>query len=206
MRLGADLAQRGHGREENHASARRAKAEMRRHVLAGIGPDRARVLDCFAGSGGMWRDVWVGAAVYAGCDTRWLPKGEHRAFVCDNRRLLRCLNLSEWNVFDLDARGAPWEQAVILAARRKLAPGEVVGLALTDGSMMRAKLGRVERNLARLAGIGVSTAGAHRQWEKLTRAALVSLAETMSARVSRMWAAEDTPRGMYYSAALFEGV
>lgn len=202
MRLGNELASRGHGSEENHPGAKRAKIELRRALLAVIGAERAHVLDCYAGSGGMWRDVWASAAAYVGCDQVWLPQASHPAYVCDNRRLLRCLVLGGWNVFDLDARGSPWEQAIILAARRKMNAGEVVGLAITDGSMMRAKLGRVERNLARLAGVPVDTPGAHRQWEMLTRSAVAVLATRMHARVTRMWVAEDRPRGMLYSAAV----
>lgn len=202
MPLGSELARRGPSNKENHPSAKLAKIELRRSVLDAIGAEKCRVLDCFAGSGNMWKAVWVDAAGHVGCDQRWLPKSEHRAFVCDNRRLLRCLDLSDWNVFDLDARGSPWEQAVILAARRKLSAGEAVGLVLTDGTMMQAKLGKVERNLARLAGVSPDLAGAHRQWERLTRAALYSLARQMGGEVSRLWVAEDRPRGMLYSAAL----
>lgn len=206
MKLGKDLGLRGHGSTESHAKARNAKCSMRRSILHAIGPGQASVLDLYSGSGGMWRDVWHQATRYVGCDTQWFPLGEHPAYVADNRRLLRAIDLGGFNVADFDAHGSPWEQVVIFAARRRLAPGEVFGIVLTDGSMMRAKLGRVERNLAALAGVDVHLPGAHRQWQMLTRIALTEIARRMGGTMERMWAVEyNLPSGMLYSAAVFRG-
>ena len=120
-----------------------------------------------------------------------------------NLRLLRALDLERFNVFDLDAYGAPWDAATILAARRALAEGETVGLALTDGAMMKARLGGVAHSMAFLAGVSPTLPGAYRDWERLTRAALAEMARRMGGDLVDMRAADQSARCMYYCAALF---
>jgi hypothetical protein len=75
----------------------------------------------------MWTHVWREAAGYVGCDLKWFAD-ERCCYVADNRRVLRCADLSSFTCFDLDAYGSPWEQALIVAARR-----ETVARARGDG-------------------------------------------------------------------------
>src|SRR5262252_2796473 len=90
--------------------ARAAKIEIRRNLLAAIKP--ARVFDAFAGAGELHDAVWCEAAEYVGCDEKWFR--DHRLmYVADNRRVLRAVDLTAFNIFDLDAYGSPWEQALI---------------------------------------------------------------------------------------------
>lgn len=127
MRLAAKLA--GAAKQDSSPSAVRAKATIRHNVLTAIGAERAHVFDGFAGSGHMFGLVWRHAASCTGCDKRFFRDGRV-AFVADNVRVLRAIDLGRFNVFDFDAYGSPWEQITIVLARRRLQTGESIGLVL----------------------------------------------------------------------------
>ena len=88
------------------------------------------MFDAFAGEGVLFRQVWHRAVSYVGCDLKWY-RDERLMFVADNHRVMRAIDLSAFNVFDIDSWGSPWDQVLILAARRPLAAGERLGLVLT---------------------------------------------------------------------------
>ena len=143
----------------NDPAVRMAKAQLRRNVLTAIGPDEACVFDAFAGKGEMWGLVWRDAGGYVGCDRDWFSD-ERMAYVADNRRVMRHIDLSLFNIFDLDSFGGPWEQAIIMAARRQVKPGERIGLVLTDGSNLDLSLGGMTAPLREIAGFTSIPAGA----------------------------------------------
>jgi len=53
---------------------------------------------------------------------------------CDSRLVLRAIDIQPFNLFDIDAFGAPWEHVWIVAQRRKLKRGESIALAITSGA------------------------------------------------------------------------
>lgn len=117
---------------DNNPQAFRAKVAIRRNVLAAIGADAA-VFDAFAGGGEMYSAVWKDAKFYTGCDQK--PQRDGRLMFCaDNRRVMRAIDLAPFNCFDFDSYGSPWVQAIILADRRRVTAGELVGLVLTEGA------------------------------------------------------------------------
>lgn len=116
-----------------------AKLELRRQVLALVNP--AHVLECYAGPGEMWGSVWRAAASCTGIDLTWDRRDERRRFVGDTLRIMRAIELEPFNVFDIDAFGAPWPAFEVLVRRRRFACGELIGLVVTDGSEMRTKFG-----------------------------------------------------------------
>ncbi len=189
---------------DNHPARANAKVALRRRVLASIGAGEAQVFDAFAGSGAMHRAVWHDAAGYVGCDLRWFG-GDRRAFVADNLRVLRAIDLARFTIFDLDAYGSPWRQAMIVAARRALVPGEKLALVLTDGSPMKARLGAVPADLAALAGVPREAAGMSKRWRELTARALTTLAGQMGGELLEFWAADIGSRPILYSAAVIGG-
>lgn len=194
------------GKVNNHKKGQPRKIALRRKLIEQLGdPAKISVLDCYAGAGVMWRNVWREVGNYYGCDLEWKPWYPHRSFCTDNRRVLRCIDLAPFNLFDLDAYGSPWEQAAIIADRRKLAPGELIGLALTDGSAMRARMGSVDWKLADMAGIDVNMSGAQREWTGITAKALEQMAKRMRGEVVDVWEAEPDGRSMVYSAATLRG-
>jgi len=167
----------------NHKKALKTKITVRDRILQEIG--EASVFDAFAGSGKMYREVWHRAQAYVGCDLRWYPD-QREAYVCDNTRLLRALDLQRFNLFDLDAYGSPYTQLAIIAARRRLAAGDRVGLVLTDGLFNRLKFGALPLGLAKLAGVDRSARGANRLIHRLRRRAIEQVASSMGGAVE-LW-------------------
>ena len=195
-----------HEKLDNNPAAREAKLELRRRVLAEVTP--ARVFDAFCGRGEMYRGVWKeGATDYVGCDERPWHRDDPPRFVADNTRLMRAIDLGRFNVFDFDAYGSPWDQALILAARRKWQPGEKGALVLTDGSAFSLGWTHIPPGMRELAGlatkIGPSTKShvadlmdmARRGWAKRSHVTILA-----------MWqAAVKTGAEVVYTALVFEG-
>lgn len=191
---------------DNHPKSRAAKIELRYAVIAAIGRHNAAVFDAFAGAGGMYRAVWRKAKSYVGCDTRWF-QDERLAYVADNRRVLRAIDLAPFNIFDLDAYGSPWDAAAIIAHRRTLAPGERLGLMLTEGSGLNLKLSGMPGALAMMAGIDGPVAGAFRNQGELIDMAINGFCRRIKARVAKRWQAEGhTGASVRYIGLLLEGV
>lgn len=192
---------------DNHQAALPDKIGLREEALAAVG--EARVLDLFAGKGVMHRAVWHHAAAYLGNDS---DKGQALAHPApchhaEAQILLRAIPLAPWNVFDLDAYGSPWNEVTVLAARRRLLPGERVAIVLTDGAPRRAMLGLTVRALAELAGEECGTVGAHRRWPMLVRQGMAEVARRMGGSLVALRQAEASlgKRGMWYGLAVLEG-
>jgi hypothetical protein len=170
-----------------------AKIELRRRILAEISEQgEVAVFDAFAGAGTMYEAVWKDAARYCGCDQEFYRDGP-LAYVADNRRLLRCINLGEYNLFDLDAYGSPWQQAAIIASRRRHKSGEKIGMVMTEGTGLKIKLGQIPKiklgqipkALASLARVQGPVEGAFRYQSELIDQAIRALADRMNAQISR---------------------
>ncbi len=188
----------------NHPKSAADKIALRRHVLAAV--PSARVLDAFAGSGRMWRAVWKGADHYVGCDLKWYRDSARLAYVGDNRRMLRAIDLTAFNIFDLDAYGSPWDRALIVADRRTVASGELIGVVLTDGSLMKLKLGKAPNALAELAGIGDGARGIARQYHQIIDRAVSALCERMRCDLVQRWQAKGkTQAGVLYIGLVLRG-
>lgn len=184
---GFSRALRGLTKRDNHTAAFPAKAEIRQNVLRAVA--EPRVFDGFAGSGRLHDSVWRDALTYIGCDLRFFPD-RRTAYVADNRRVLRAIDLGAFNIFDLDAYGSPWEQMAIIAARRVVRSGEVVGICLTEGSGLKLKQGQAPTALAWMAGLSGRPAGVSRQQDTLIDAAITGAAKKMGAQVERRWEAK----------------
>jgi hypothetical protein len=180
----------------NAHHGRRAKVQIRQHVIEAITPARAIVFDAFAGAGEMWSEVWRHAADYVGVDERWHRDGR-LCYAADNRRVMRCISLQRFTVFDFDAFGSPWEQAMILGARRQLEPGERLGLAITEGTWTATRLvvGGVGPKLLRAAA-GMTLALQHTpgmatqvMHDDLIARALRNISGQMGGRIVKEWRA-----------------
>ena len=179
---------RGVAKNNNAAIAGTAKVKIRRNVLAAVGAERAHVLDAYAGDGHMYRSVWREAATCIGCD-KWFYPDERTAYVTDNRRLMRMLDLSRFNIFDLDAYGSPWEQLYIVAVRRALRPGERIGIILTEGQGMKLKMGGMSLAMSALAGIHHYLPGLGGAQDELIERALQRVAGMMNGTIAHRWEA-----------------
>jgi hypothetical protein len=189
---------------DNHPRTAGDKARLRELVLAEVD---APVFDAFAGSGEMFRRVWHKAPGYVGCDLRWFPEDPRLAFVADNRRVLRAIDLARFGIFDLDAYGSPWEQVVIIAGRRSVRPGERIGLVLTDGSSLKLKMGGAPKALALLCGMRASATGLGSSHDELITRATRGLARRMGCDLVRAWRARGKSAArVIYLALVLEGL
>jgi hypothetical protein len=161
---------------------------IRRAVMEALDAP-ARVFEAFAGTGVLYRAIWREATGYVGCDRRYFRDGR-KVFVADNRRVMRVIDLGAFNLFDLDAYGSPWEQAVILAARRKVEPGERIGIVVTEGSGLNYKNNIVPRAVTDLTGLrdGVAV-GLNQKRDQVHARILAELARRMNATVAGRWQA-----------------
>lgn len=190
----------------NRPNAVAAKIQIRRNVLDAVKP--AHVFDAFCGpTGEMWWDVWSQADSYVGCDTEFLLTDPRKRFVADNRRVLRSIDLQAFNVFDFDAFGSPWEQMLILAARRTWAPGERGAVVLTHGSGMRLGFGKMSFAFAKALGReSLTTSPFAGDAMILERDAIRIWCSRCSVGLLKMWQAESKRQPkMVYTAIVFEG-
>ena len=196
------------GGHHNSAQGLAAKVAMRRNVLAEL--PAAHVLDTFCGPvGEMHRLVWQYAASYAGIDRDWLWTDARRRYVGDSLAICASLDLSRFNVFDIDAFGALWPHMLLLARRRKWAAGERGAVVTTDGSSMDTRLGRMPKSLRAFLGLTkwqAKTAEAN----ELHRAALAEWYRRSGVKPLRSWHSTSNGSGkgrmlMHYRAIVFEG-
>lgn len=190
---------------DNHPASRANKVALREAVFKWIAPEKCIVFDAFAGQGEMHRLVWHRAAKYVGCDLKWYPD-DREAFVADNSRVLRTVDLAPFNVIDLDSYGCPYEQAIIVAARRELAKGEIIAFCLTDGSGLRLKMGGVPKAIRELTGLAAKIECANRSHHEITAMCLRALATRIGARLVDRWeAVGKTGAQVLYTTAIFAG-
>jgi hypothetical protein len=186
-----------------------AKVRIRENVLLAIGADRASVFDAFAAAGKLHKAVWHRAHSYVGCDLQFF-RDDRLAFVADNRRVLRCLDLAQFNLFDLDAFGSPWEQAYIIAKRRPMAAGERLGLVLTEGSALKLKFGSTPQTLAYIVDVDfrhMAGMGMARGQDWLVNRAIDRIAMMMNAAIVHRWQAIGKMGSrMYYLGLVLEGM
>jgi len=189
---------------DNNPIAFKAKVAIRRNVLAAIDTETV-VFDAFAGSGKMFSEVWKDAGHYTGCDLK--PQRDSRLMFCaDNRRVMRAIDLSKFNVFDLDSYGSPWVQAVILADRRRVAPGELLGLVLTEGAGFAYKSNIVPEAIAVLTGLRSGIVGLGKKQDAVIDRAIAGLVRRMNCEIVKRWQAEGkSGAAMRYIGLILQG-
>jgi hypothetical protein len=191
-------------KSNNHPASRDAKIALRAAVLDAIGEDQARVFDAFAGEGQMHAAVWHRAASYTGCDLEFY-RDDRLAFVADNLRVLRAVDLGQFNVFDLDAYGSPWHQALIVAARRPVEPGETIGLILTEGSGLTIKMSGMPTALRILTGFK-GMPGLNKAADELLKRAIQGLCDRMHCEAIHSQVAKGkTGASVYYVGLVLRG-
>lgn len=188
---------------DNNPQAHAAKVQIRRNVLAAVG--KARAFDAFAGAGEMYTAVWKDADAYTGCDLKW-QRDDRRMFCGDNRRVLRAIDLKAFNVFDLDAYGSPWEQAIIIADRRRVNAGELIGFALTEGNGFAYKSNVMPAAIQLLTGLRPGIVGLSRKQDSIIDRAIAGIAKRMRCDVVKRWEAHGrTGASMRYIGLVLKG-
>lgn len=174
---------------DSNTGAASAKILIRQNVFDMV-PAPRRVFDAYAGAGEMWRGVWNQADHYVGCDKKWF-RDDRAMFVSDCLRVMRAIDLREFNLFDFDAYGSPWDNACILAARRAVEPGERIGVVITDGTSLSIRFAFLPAALAEISGMR-GMPGLARHQEELIDRALQVMADRMKSRIIRKWRAIGT--------------
>jgi hypothetical protein len=197
---------------DNRSRSSNVKTELRSLVLGAIGPERTFVLDAFCGDGGLWESVWCRAAGYTGIDQKltWPPR--FRRFVGDNRRIMRAIDLQPFNVFDLDAWGSPWTQAITIAKRRSWQRGERGAIVMTDGGSMNTRFGNMPRDMEILLKMNSSPSSVDLH-VTLHERCLLSWSRMAGVKLEQVKTANSKGAGsragsqlMIYTAATFAGV
>lgn len=194
----------------NASAAHEKKIELRRLVLERIQP--AHVFEGFTGLGEMWLGAWRDADLHVGCDLRPITLDEPMPrMCCDNLLALRCLDLQRFNIFDFDAFGSPWDQALVLATRRKWAPGERGAIVLTDGCSMKIRFGELPHSMAILIGCDPKVPALTSIAPKMQRLTLLGFAKRAGVSIVNAWQFDGNGSGkggqrMAYSAAIIEGL
>lgn len=125
-----------------------AKRQIRLSILDKI--KSPRVCEVFCGAGEMYRSVWHKADDYIGIDRRKFF--DERKTICgDAEKAIRIINLNEYNIFDIDAYGSPYNILSYIVQNRTEKGS--VAFIITDGSAMDLRLGRVGKGLRELSGI-----------------------------------------------------
>jgi hypothetical protein len=180
------LSTPGFEKSDNNPQAHDAKVKLRGLVLEHI-PD-PRVFDAFAGAGAMYSAVWHKALAYTGCDQK--PQSDQRLMFCaDNRRVLRAIDLKPFNIFDLDAYGFPWDQAIIIRARRPIAAGELLGFCFTEAGGIMYKANGVPHAVTLLAGIKAGSVGLGRARHAIFERTLAGFVRGYNCDIVKRWQA-----------------
>jgi hypothetical protein len=186
MDISGDLLR--YGKKDTTPAAHPAKIKVRRNVLEEIGAEGAHVFDAFAGEGEMYRSIWNEAKSYVGCDKQ-LFNDDRPAFQADNRRVLRAIDLTRYNIFDLDAHGSMWEQVYIIAVRRPVASDELLGLVITEGLGLKMNMGGISKPLSKIARIKTNMPGMGAMRGEVIERALNQVCRMMHCEVVRRWQA-----------------
>lgn len=123
-----------------------AKVEVRRTAIGDV--SAAKVLECFAGSGAMYRAVYEGAK-FGACMDLDQEKAEAASierpmwacYAGDTTRALRSgwMGHVPFDVVDVDAYGSPWETVLAwLTSKRERA--DVTRLIITDGVYAKIRM------------------------------------------------------------------
>ena len=125
----------------------RTKLRIRKQAIELIGKDSVNVLDAYAGEGVVWNRMRREMP-----DVKFTTLGiEKRKYLSpsvimgDNRKVMKGLDLTQFDLIDLDAFGCPWEQLAICAKTAIEVPVVATHIIVT--------LGPVPKPLLKMAGI-----------------------------------------------------
>jgi hypothetical protein len=126
-----------------------AKQQIRESALCAIDGEKY-TLEVYCGAGEMYQSVWHQSDIYMGIDK--VKFFDERNTICgDARKAIRLVDISKFNIFDIDAYGSPYEILAdilpLVGCHKKIA------FVLTDGTNMDLKLGRISKGMRFFTGI-----------------------------------------------------
>jgi hypothetical protein len=123
------------------------KLRVRKEALERIGKSEVHVLDAFAGQEIVW-GAMRRLCPNINITTLGIDKAKYlkpSIIMGDNRKVMKGLDLTEFDLIDLDAFGCPWEQLAICAEQAPEVPVVATHIIVT--------LGPTPRQLLEVAGI-----------------------------------------------------
>jgi len=125
----------------------RTKIRIRQDAINLIGKDSINVLDAYAGEGIVWNRIRKEMPDIK-ITTLGIEKRKYlnpAVIMGDNRKVMKGLDLNQFDLIDLDAFGCPWEQLAICAKTAIQVPVVATHIIVT--------LGPVPKPLLAMAGI-----------------------------------------------------
>jgi len=125
------------------------KQIIRQSAFDSIDGER-NTLEVFCGAGEMHKLVWHKSDMYTGIDK--VKFFDDRHTICgDARKALRLVDISKFNIFDIDAYGSPYE--ILRDILPLVGDHSKISFVLTDGTNMDLKLGRISKGMRFFTGI-----------------------------------------------------
>lgn len=178
------------------------KVVIRKRLLAAI--EKPSVLEAFAGSGHIYQECYRGLP-YLGLDLKPLNDGRNLVKI-DNRKFLRAADLGEFNVFDLDAYGSPWHQFLIVLHRRRVAPGEKIAIAITDGLNFKMRMSSLPDGLRPYLNLppGLNIPNLHAHQDFINARIVTSAAARYGMRITQALRGDNPRKNMRYYGLILE--
>jgi nitrate reductase beta subunit len=127
-----------------------SKEKIRQNIFD-LFENKKNVLEIFCGSGEMYRKVWKNADKYTGIDI--IEQNDERHTICgDSMEVLKKIDINEYNIFDIDSYGGPYEELNYILNNINTKQKEIA-FVLTDGSHINLALGHINSGYRKILGI-----------------------------------------------------
>jgi len=115
--------------ETKHSSHFSEKVRLRVDAISGIKTPTIKVLDAFHAEGDMWKSVRKQVnqeIIVTGIELDKIKKSSDFVIKGDNKKILGVIDLSVYDVIDLDAYTSPYEQIKVVHGNKTLKKGTVI--------------------------------------------------------------------------------
>lgn len=175
-----------------------AKIALRNHFLDMV-PRPAHVLECFAGSKRELYHVCYESEYATGLDLKTADK----ILKVDNKKFIASADLSQYNFFDLDAYGSPYELLLNIFHRRSVLKGEFV-VILTDGMWCKLNYGAgsklIRTMISNHSGIQIPCLNRHQEF--IIKLALKTLSDKYGINITACKVVREEDNRMFYIGML----
>ena len=175
-----------------------AKVALRNHFLRLV-ERPANVLECFAGAKRELFHTCYESDNVTGLDI----KSSDKTIKIDNKKFIASADLSQYNFFDLDAYGSPYELLLNIFNRRSKIDGEFV-VILTDGMWRKLNYGSGSKftrtMICNYSGIQIPCLNRHQEF--IIKLTLKTLSDKYGIEIKRCKIVREEDNRMYYIGML----
>jgi predicted RNA-binding protein len=187
-----------------------AKIDAKINLRRDIDCSDKSVLEVFCGDGVMFSDVWKDAKHYEGIDIKKYDNDKRIVHIGDAATILKKIDLSTFDVFDIDAYGSPYECLFIILDKIGRAPiKKDIYFVITDGIQIDLRMGNIEKYFSLLSGIDLKKVnGIHKIHNIIINSVIKNISTfTGMEAVNKRIAVGNTGSGMrYFSFFLKKGL